>query len=260
MTILDKIFQYKHEELVHLKAAQPLAEVRAAAEDSSPTRGFGRALAASPHPVSLIAEVKKASPVKGVIREDFDPVAIATDYAAAGADCLSVLTDEKFFQGSPEFLKSCRAAVSLPVIRKDFTADVYHVFQARAMGADAILLIAAKLGLAEMADMQGEARALGMDVLVEVHTPVEAEMALEMGADLIGVNNRDLTTFEVNLSHSEEILPMIRDHAIAVSESALHSAADVARVGGLGARSVLIGTAFCRSPEIQPKVKELMGW
>ncbi|MBS1708654.1 MAG: indole-3-glycerol phosphate synthase TrpC, partial [Armatimonadetes bacterium] len=244
MTILQEIFDFKRSELDSLKASRPLAEVVAAAQDAGPTRGFMRALVTSAHSVSLIAEVKKASPVKGTLRADFHPVAIAQAYERAGADCLSVLTDVPYFQGSPDFLVQCREATSLPVLRKDFTTDAYHVYEARALGADAVLLIVNGLSQVQLREYRELAESLGMDVLVEAHTLAEAETAMESGAKLLGVNNRDLETFETNIEATEEIAPLVAGRATVVSESALRTSGDVARVSQAGARSVLIGSAF----------------
>lgn len=261
MTILDKIFARKLEQLENLKAGVSLIDMKSKAADAPPTRGFARRLSESAHPVSLIAEVKKASPVKGMIRENFDPVAIAQSYQRAGVDCLSVLTDEEFFQGSAQFLIDCREATDLPVIRKDFTADEYHIYEARAMGADCILLIAAMLSKSQVHDYRGIAEGLGMDVLVEVHSMEEAVTAVETGATFVGVNNRDLRTFELNIEATEEIVPWLNSQgAQTVSESALRSNADIQRIHKAGARSALIGTAFCESEPIEDRVREVMGW
>ncbi|MCA0361388.1 MAG: indole-3-glycerol phosphate synthase TrpC [Armatimonadetes bacterium] len=260
MNILDEIFVAKRADILARKTKQALADAKARALDAPPTRGFQRALKTSPHPVSLIAEVKKGSPVKGTIRDDFDPEAIARDYAFAGADCLSVLTDVHFFQGSPDYLAQCREISNKPVIRKDFTTDELDVYEARAMGADAILLIVNGLSRSELTELRELAESLSLDVLVESHTLEEAEIALEAGAKLLGVNNRDLETFEINIEASEHILPLVKDRATCVSESALHNRNDVERVQAAGARSVLIGTAFSQSPDIPAKIREMMGW
>lgn len=261
MTILDKIFARKLEQLEDLKANVSLIDMKVMAADAPATRGFARRLRESTHPVSLIAEVKKASPVKGMIREDFYPVAIAKSYERAGVDCLSVLTDEEFFQGSAQYLIDCREATGLPVIRKDFTADEYHIYEARAMGADCILLIAAMLTKSQVHDYRSLAEGLGMDVLVEVHSMEEAVTAIETGAGFIGVNNRDLRTFELNIEATEEIVPWLNAQgAQTVSESALRSHADIQRIQKAGARSALIGTAFCESEPIEDRVREVMGW
>ncbi len=260
MTILQQILSRKREELDGLMAVRSLADVKAAALDAPPTRGFHRTLAQSRHPVSLIAEVKKASPVMGTLRAEFDPVAIATAYEAAGADCLSVLTDVDYFQGSPDYLVQCRAATSLPVLRKDFTTDAYHIYEARAMGADAVLLIVNGLDATQLHEYRELAESLGMDALVEAHSLAEAETGIETGAKLVGVNNRNLETFDTDLGATETTIPQVVSRATVVSESALHSPSDVARVARAGARAVLIGTAFSVSPDIGAAVREMMGW
>jgi indole-3-glycerol phosphate synthase len=259
MSVLDRIFQTKAEEVARAKVERPLVAVRADAESAGPTRGFRAALASRAPELALIAEVKKASPSKGVIRADFDPVAIARCYERAGAACLSVLTDVSYFQGSPENLRLCREATALPALRKDFLNDPYQVYEARAWGADAILLIMASLGDAQAGDLAQLARELGMDALVEVHTLEETERALALGFDLIGVNNRSLIDFSTDLATSERLLPLIAPHALAVSESALETRGDLDRVQRAGARAVLIGTSFCAAPDIEAKVREVMG-
>ncbi len=260
MTILDQIFASKREQLHQQMAAVSLEDMRHRADDAPPVRGFRQALLNGSLPVSLIAEVKKASPSAGTIRAEFDPQQIAESYRDAGAQCLSVLTDVEYFQGSPENLNLCRQASGLPVLRKDFTAAPYHVYEARSLGADAVLLIAAKLTDEEIHQMQAIAWELGMDALVEVHDEAEADRAVALGANLIGINNRDLATFEVDLSTTERVVSRITSNALIVSESALHSADDVQRAARAGARAVLIGTAFCSSPDIESRVKEVMSW
>lgn len=259
MTILEAIFATKAEEIATAKKERPFSEVEAAARNADAPRGFRAALVAGPQP-SLIAEVKKASPSEGLIRPDFDPVAIAATYRDSGASCLSVLTDERYFQGSWRYLVEARAASGLPVLRKDFICDPYQVYEARAWGADAILLIVASLSESQLRELHGVAFDLVLDVLVEVHDEAETETALAIGADLIGVNNRDLRTFKTDLSISERLIPRIKPYAVAVSESALNRREDVERVAGFGARSVLIGTAFCRKPDIAGAVSEIMPW
>jgi indole-3-glycerol phosphate synthase len=260
MNVLERIFAAKLADLEGLKAQKPLAELVAEARSMPPCRGFKKALEQTAKPISLIAEVKKASPVKGVIRENFDPVAIAKAYEATGVHAMSVLTDVEFFQGSPEYLRSCRRATKLPVLRKDFTADAYHVYEARAMGADAVLLIVACLSKAQIQDYRELGEELGLDVLVEAHSLEEAELAIETGASLVGLNNRDLQTFETNLDISEQIIPKIAGRALVVSESALRSWDDIERVRVAGAKAVLIGTAFCKAADPGTKVREVMGW
>ena len=228
--------------------------------DSDPVRGFCDRLAGSLHSPSLVAEVKRKSPSQGVIRESFDAVAVAEAYQRAGVDCLSVLTDEKWFGGSEEYFRAVRGAVNLPMLRKDFTVDEFDVYEARAMGADAILLIVAGLSLGQLEEFQGLAWELGMDVLVEVHTATEAEVALAIGSKMIGVNNRNLHSFGENLGTTEELLPRLGQQCLMVSESSLRSFEDVSRVAAVGARSVLIGTAFCKENDIESAVNRIMGW
>lgn len=260
MSALERIFSTKRSEVAAAIAKVPLAEVRSMARDANPVRGFKARLEAAKTPVALIAEVKKASPSKGLIRADFNPVEIAKAYERAGAHALSVLTDESYFQGSPENLRKARAATNLPALRKDFLYDPYQVYEARAWGADAILLIVASLSKSQIEEMAGVSRDLGMDTLVEVHTEDEAQTALQCRCDMIGVNNRDLSTFKTSLSTSETILPLLKGRVLAVSESAIETKQDVDRVQASGARAVLIGTTFCAAENIEGKVREVMGW
>ena len=258
MNVLERIFEFKKAEVAGLR--QNLGELKSRVADTPPTRGFHRALVESAHPVSLIAEVKKASPVKGLIREDFQPEDIARKYKEVGVDCLSVLTDIEFFQGAPEYLKTCRDTAGIPVLRKDFTVAEYHVYEARALEADAILLIANGLTDSQLKEYRELACSLGMDTVVEVHTEEEAGRALESGAELVGINNRNLETFETDLNISATLIPTLSGKVTVVSESALSSYADIERAGKLGARSVLIGTRFCKQPDIKAAVREVMGW
>ena len=260
MDLLTRILEKKRADVEKAKAARPLTEVKAAVADAPPVRDFQRAIEDSPHPVALIAEVKKASPVTGPTRPDFDPEEIAATYKEAGADCLSVLTDVEFFQGSPDYLGLCRDVSGLPTLRKDFTVDEYDVWEARAMGADAVLLIVAALPAIQLADLKALAESLGMAALVEAHSLAEAETAISAGATLVGVNNRDLTTFESMIDASLETIPKIADRATVVSESAIAARQDVEAVAKAGARAVLIGTSFCSAPDIGAKVREVMGW
>lgn len=260
MDKLREIFESKNAEVAASKAALPFAELEARVQDLPPTHGFLAALRASPHPVSLIAEVKAASPSQGTIRADFDPAAVARAYRSAGADVLSVLTDRPYFGGAPENIRIAKEASGLPALRKDFINDPYQILEARLWGADAILLIVAALSAAQIVELQDFAFGLGLDVLVEVHSVEEAQIALDAKAPLIGVNNRDLSTFTTSLEVTEAIMPMLAGKAHAVSESALASKADIDRVAAAGAQSVLIGTAFCGSPDIESKVREVMGW
>ncbi|MBL8087761.1 MAG: indole-3-glycerol phosphate synthase TrpC [Chthonomonas sp.] len=257
MNVLDRIFAAKRAEVAEKSTAAALADLRALAADQSPTRGFERALRGADR-LALIAEVKKGSPSKGTIRADFDPAAIGRDYASAGAACLSVLTDVEFFQGAPENLNLAREASGLPVLRKDFTTSEYHVIEARSLGADAILLIVNGLDNHELRDLRALAESLAMDVLVEAHSEGEADRAIASGAKLLGINNRDLETFQTSVSVGEKLIPHYAREQYVVAESALESAQDVRRMADAGARAVLIGTAFCSAPDIRQKVAEMM--
>jgi indole-3-glycerol phosphate synthase len=262
MSSLNAIFDHKREEVARARATCSLEDVRAQARDADAPRGFLRALRQRTHPLGLIAEVKKASPSRGVIRPDFDPAAIARAYETAGADALSVLTDERFFQGSPQNLQIAKGVTRLPCLRKDFLYDPYQVYEARAWGADAVLLIVAGLDSSALSELHALAKDLGMDVLIEVHTEAEAEVALELGAELVGVNNRNLSDFSTSLSTSERIIPLLREGSdrLVVSESALETYSDLERVRAAGAEAVLIGTTFCAAPDVGSKVREVMGW
>ncbi|HWA84226.1 MAG TPA: indole-3-glycerol phosphate synthase TrpC [Fimbriimonas sp.] len=259
MNKLTAIFERKREEVQAAKREQPLAMVREAAASAPPPRGFLKALETAVKPLALIAEIKKASPSAGLIRDDFDPGEIANIYEVAGANALSVLTDVDFFQGSPNNLVQARASSSLPCLRKDFLDDPYQIYESRGMGADAILLILAALETAKAKDLMELSWALGMDALVEVHSEAEAERALSMGANLVGVNNRSLSDFKTDLATGERVLPLLKS-VTAVAESALKTHDDLQRMQAAGARAVLIGTTFCAAPDIGSKVKEVMGW
>ncbi|MCX7800663.1 MAG: indole-3-glycerol phosphate synthase TrpC [Fimbriimonadales bacterium] len=260
MTYLSRIFDAKVEEVRERSRSVPLSDLRSRAEDAEPPRGFLRALRNADRIPALIAEVKKTSPSQGLIRPDFDPAAIAATYREAGAHCLSVLTDERFFQGSAENLVLARRASGLPVLRKDFLLDAYQVWEARAMGADAVLLIAAMLEPERLAELHALAKELGMDVLVEVHDEDDSARAEACRPDLVGINNRNLHTFETDLAATERLAPQWSERALLVSESALEGPEDVQRVAAAGARAVLIGTAFCRAADIGGRVREVMGW
>jgi indole-3-glycerol phosphate synthase len=260
MSILQTIFEAKREEVAEAKRSIPEGELSRRAQAAGSTRGFKRALEAADRMPALIAEIKKASPSKGLIRENLDPAEVARSYAGAGAHALSVLTDVQFFQGSPENLAQARAATNLPALRKDFLFDPYQIVQARAMGADAVLLIAAMLEVAQVADLREQAAEFGMDALVEVHSLGEAEKMLEIGCDIIGINNRNLDDFRTDLSITETIAPVLAGRALVVSESALKDRRDIARVARAGARAVLIGTTFCAAVDVGAKVVEVMGW
>ena len=262
--ILNKICAVKVEEVATALANQSLASVRREAEAQPVARDFVAAIrsrhgAGQP---AVIAEIKKASPSKGVIRADFHPADIARSYERAGAACLSVLTDRQFFQGAPEYLQAARGACSLPVLRKDFLVDTYQVFEARAMGADAILLIAACLDSAQMRDMEQTAIALGMAVLVEVHDADELERALQLHTPLIGINNRNLRTFEVSLQTTLDLLPRLASAGagrIVVTESGILGAQDVALMREHGVQTFLVGEAFMRVDEPGEGLRALFG-
>jgi indole-3-glycerol phosphate synthase len=259
--ILRRIVEVKHEEIARARAAQPLAKLRAQAEARRDTRGFAAALRAklgAGRP-AVIAEVKKASPSKGVLREHFVPAEIAASYERHGAVALSVLTDEPFFQGSPEYLRQARAACALPVLRKDFMVDAYQVVEARAMGADCILLIAACLDDAQMADLEAEAFGLGLDVLVEVHDAAELERALKLKTPLLGINNRDLRSFEVTLDTTLGLLGQVPADRLLVTESGVLAPADVHRLRSAGVNAFLVGEAFMRAPDPGAALESLFG-
>jgi indole-3-glycerol phosphate synthase len=249
--ILEKILAVKREEVAAAKTQRALTSLRNEAENSQPTRGFVAAMQqkVGAGGTAIIAEIKKASPSKGVIRENFNPAEIAVDYEQHGAACLSVLTDKQFFQGAPEFLKQARAACALPALRKDFMIDTYQIFEARAMGADAILLIVDALDLAQMQDMEAIANELGMGVLVECHDARELDIALRLTTPLIGINNRNLRSFEVDLETTLGQLHRIPSDRMVVTESGIATASDVARLRQAGVSAFLVGEAFMRAPE-----------
>ena len=249
-TVLRRICDRKLEEIQERKALCSLDAVKAQAMAQPAPRGFINALRAranAGHP-AVIAEVKKASPSKGVIREDFNPAEIAKSYENGGAACLSVLTDIDFFQGADDYLKSARAACQLPAIRKDFTLDPYQIWESRALGADALLLIVACLGDAQLADLYAEAREAQLDVLVEVHDRMELERALALDLDLIGINNRDLHTFDTSLQTTLQLLSDVPAGVTVVTESGLHTAADMKLMLDHGVSTFLIGESFMRQP------------
>ncbi len=256
--ILDEIVAYKKEELTAAKRRTSFADMRAKAADAGPTRGFGRALG-SGDAICLIAEVKKASPSKGVIRQDFDPVGIAKIYEASGASCLSVLTETKYFQGDLAYLADIRKAVALPLLRKDFIVDEYQIFEARAAGADAILLIAACLERRQIEDYLGISAGLGLDALVESHTAKELDKSLLAGAQIVGINNRDLASFTVSLRTTFDLLKDIPDNRVVVSESGIGAREDVVRLEQAGVDAILVGESLMREKDIGKKVKELLG-
>jgi indole-3-glycerol phosphate synthase len=259
--ILHKIVAVKHEEVAAARKKMPLEAMRADAESRVLTRDFEGAMRrqiAAGRP-AVIAEVKKASPSKGVLRPDFIAADIAQSYAEHGAACLSVLTDRQFFQGQPDYLKQARASCDLPVLRKDFLVDPYQVYEARAMGADCILLIAACLDDAQMADFEAIARGLGMAVLVEVHDGAELDRALRLKTPLVGINNRNLRTFEVSLDTTLNLMPRLPADRLLVTESGILSAADVRRMREAGVNAFLVGEAFMRAPEPGEALADLFG-
>jgi len=260
--ILDEIVAHKKMEVSAAKGRMPEVELRARLLDlEGSTRGFARALRAchASGRTTVIAEVKKGSPSKGVIRADFEPVAIAGIYETAGAACLSVLTDERFFLGHLRYLGQIRERVRLPLLRKDFVCDPYQIVEARWAGADAVLLIAAMLDLHQLRDFAAQARELGLDVLLEVHDEVELETALQTDCELIGINNRDLRTFVTDLATTERLIPQIPAARFVVAESGIHRRADVERLQTAGAGAFLVGESLMREADIAAKLRELLG-
>ncbi len=249
--ILREILDHKRAEVRRRRARRSRAELEAATADLPETRGFVSALkqAVAAGGDGVIAEVKKASPSRGVIRARFHPVGIAESYAAAGATCLSVLTDEKYFQGRDSFLTDIRQAVGLPLLRKEFIVDAWQIPESRLIGADCILLIVAALSPAELADFHGQAREAGLDVLMEVHDEAELETALALSPEIIGINNRNLKTFETGIHNTLNLLPAIPGDVLVVTESGIHSAADVGALRERGVRAFLVGEAFMRAED-----------
>ena len=259
--ILNKILAVKVQEVIVAQASKPLAKMRAEAVQAVPVRDFVaaiRAMIAAGKP-AVIAEIKKASPSKGVLRADFRPGEIAVSYAQHGAACLSVLTDEQFFQGSADCLRQARAACALPVLRKDFIVDEYQIYQARAMGADAILLIAAALTLVQMQTFEKLAHSLGMAVLVEVHNGDELGAALQLTTPLIGVNNRNLRTFEVSLQTTLDLLPKIPAERIVITESGIFKSEDVKLMRSQEVNAFLVGEAFMRATDPGAELARVFG-
>jgi indole-3-glycerol phosphate synthase len=257
-TILDKIVATKREEIERAKAAVPEAELRARIADAPRVRNFFTPLAAG-GPIRLIAEVKKASPSAGVIRADFDPVAIAKTYEAHGASCISVLTDESYFQGSLEYLRKVRAAVGLPVLCKDFVLDTYQALEARAAGADAVLLIAECLDDCNLRKLFNEICDLGMSPLVELYEPENLQRVFDAGATLIGINNRNLHTFDVDLEHTIRLRQRVPDECVLVGESGIMTHAEIARLEAAGVDAILVGESLMREPDIGAAVDRLLG-
>ncbi len=258
--ILTKIAAYKRDEVAVRKPARSLAEVEAAATAASEPRGFKAALERhhAPGRLALIAEIKKASPSKGVLREHFDPPALATAYEAGGAACLSVLTDGPSFQGDDRYLVAARDATALPCIRKDFLVDPWQVAESRALGADAILVILAMIDDALAADLMAEAARFGMDALVEVHDEAEMDRAGALGAALVGVNNRDLKTFTVDLAITERLAARAPAGALLVTESGIFTPADATRLEGVGAKAMLVGESLMRQSDVEAATRTLL--
>jgi len=258
--ILDQILRTKDAEIAADKIRQPLAELKQKVAAADHVRGFANRLRQSSQSgTAIIAEVKKGSPSKGIIRKDFDPVAIARSYERAGASCLSVLTDHEYFYGSLEYLGLIRSQVDLPLLRKDFIVDPYQVYQARAAGADAILLIAAALEDGRLLELAELANELGLDTLLEVHNGTELERALRLPVALIGINNRNLQTFVTDLGVTESLAGKIPRRQIAVAESGIHSRADIERLQQSGAGAFLIGESLMRETDIEAKLRSLLG-
>jgi indole-3-glycerol phosphate synthase len=257
-TILDKIVATKRGEIERAKATVPEAELRARLASAPPVRNFFQPLAAG-GPIKLIAEVKKASPSAGVIRADFDPVAISQIYEAQGATCISVLTDEPYFQGRLEYLERIRAGVALPVLRKDFILDTYQLMEARVAGADAVLLIAECLDDCNLRKLFNAACELGMTPLVELYEPENLPRVFDAGATLIGVNNRNLHTFEVDLEHTIRMRERVPGECVLVGESGIKTHADVERLAAAGVDAILVGESLTREPDIGAAVDRLLG-
>src|SRR5262245_28838960 len=257
MSVLDEIVANTRAEVARRKDSVPRTTLEWQSRALPPVRDFEGALRPSLASVRLIAEVKKASPSRGVLSSSVDPVVLATTYATHGAHAISVLTDEKYFQGSLEDLRRVRAAVDVPLLRKDFAIDEYQLWESRAAGADAVLLIVSILEPAELAELLAAAKGLGLAALVECHTAAEVDRALAVGSRIIGINNRDLATFETRISTTLALLPLIPPGPIVVSESGFFTAADVHRVARAGAHAILVGEGLVRAKDIPAKIREL---
>jgi indole-3-glycerol phosphate synthase len=261
LSILDRIMAVKRAEVAASKRAMPPSAVEARARSAPPPRDFVSSIRTriAAGEAAVIAEIKRASPSRGVLRESFDAAEIARSYEAGGAACLSVLTDREFFQGAPEHLEAARGACALPVLRKDFTFDAYQVHEARAMGADCILLIAACLSVEEMQRLEADAEALGMAVLVEVHDAAELDAALNLRTPLLGINNRDLHTFETRPETTLSLLPKVPKDRIVITESGILAPTDVARMRSAGVNAYLVGEAFMRASDPGDRLRALFG-
>lgn len=259
MTILSEIRAYKLAEIASGKSARPLSVLEAEIRAAPPVRPFAKSLReASGTGYGLIAEIKRASPSKGLIRADFDPAALARAYAGGGATCLSVLTDGPSFQGAPEFLVTAREATSLPVLRKDFLYDPWQVYEARAMGADCILIILAAVSDTQASELEAAAEALGMDVLIEVHNREELARAGRLKSQLLGINNRDLNTFVTSLDVTLELAREVPPHRVLVSESGISTPADLAALAGHGVRCFLVGESLMREADVRAATRALI--
>ncbi len=260
MSILLKIIKHKKEELEHRKSRTPFVELRDRARDSEPPRGFKTAIKRGPdEPIRLIAEIKRASPSKGMIREDFNLPEIVSVYDGKDVKAISVLTDERFFSGRLDYLSTVRGMTGKPLLRKDFIIDEYQVFESRACGADAMLLIVAALDGSQLSDLLGLSNELGLATLVEVHSYNDLEIALRCNAEIIGINNRDLKTLGVDLKTTFELIKEIPEEKIIVSESGINSRKDIEAIESAGADAILVGTSIMQADDIGGRIDELMG-